>query len=1133
MSKFKIILLIPTAILAVLLSGCKKGKANDTKETLETGWVVTQAATCTKDGVETKTDASGKTETKVIHATGHTVVEDEAIPATCTEDGLTEGSHCEICGEVLEEQQVISAHHTAVTKRGVAPTCTRAGRSTSQYCKICGAEVVEEVKIRPLDHHFANGYCTRCHVQKPDCIELDFAAFSEGSPTTFITKKAYPGGSTVTFSAFVPDGIPESTWWGIAWTTNRHTANIYDCASTQHAKPLMNVSVKGKWATYSVTLPNTNQSYYLYLGGPAGYDNWNGKTIKVDDFVIKNASGKVLANEGFDNGYENSIFAVTQPSAAIAVSDSVSCQGGHKVVTVKGSAATCTEDGLTNGRYCEKCGKVITTQTVIPSKGGHVYNDNFICKNCGKTYENIAAKIQINQLNESGLSDFITKKAYPGGSTVKVRVKAPAGTQWWGFAWTTDPSDTNIYNAADGSGKMGKAITNSTGDWQTVTFTLPNDKNNYYVYVGGPRELESVLVDDFTVTKDGKTLETCDFDKGVTNSAFNVTTESRNEKNGVVENYVWEHGHTIVVDPAVAATCTTAGKTEGKSCSVCGKVIAKAETVPALRPDKGHEYVDGECIHCHAKYQNRAVGIYTKNITEEKDVNFITKKKYPGGTTVTFDAFVPKGTSWWGLAWTTDPAKASVYEPAYGNVGKQLNDAANNGKWATYSVTLPDDGKEYYVYFGTSVGEVGDKPFLLDNFKFTKGSSTLDTCAFDDGITTKDVIDIFNITETGINGNTAVTSELHDYYSPCKNGHTPVEIPAVTATCTQDGKTAGSKCSVCGEIFTEPQTVPATGHRYNEQGICEVCGAKQADKAAAIYIDQLTESGRMNFITKRAYHGGSTVTFKALVPLGVESSWWVVGFTTDPNSGSLYKWTEGAVYGKPMTSKFGEWAQYTVTLPDTNNDYYIYFVGAKGEWKGKALLIDDFTVTENSTTETDNFNDALSAGLFDVVAINPQNNQTAAELQELTVENMVAALRIDSLSEAAPMSFITKDAYDGGSVVSFKAFVPSGATWWAVCYTTDPADTDLYKWSGHSEYGQYMVPVTQYNVWANYEVALPPDDKKYYVYIVGAKGEWGGKSLLIDDFSITTNGVTVSDDFNAGTSANLFNTNGAVISQKK
>ena len=47
-------------------------------------------------------------------------------------------------------------------------------------------------------------------------------------------------------------------------------------------------------------------------------------------------------------------------------------------------------------------------------------------------------------------------------------------------------------------------------------------------------------------------------------------------------------GHTEVVDAAVAATCTTAGKTEGKHCPVCNEVIVAQTVVAAL----GHSYGD-------------------------------------------------------------------------------------------------------------------------------------------------------------------------------------------------------------------------------------------------------------------------------------------------------------------------------------------------------------------------------------------------------------------------------------------------------------------------------------------------------------------------------------------------------------
>lgn len=47
-------------------------------------------------------------------------------------------------------------------------------------------------------------------------------------------------------------------------------------------------------------------------------------------------------------------------------------------------------------------------------------------------------------------------------------------------------------------------------------------------------------------------------------------------------------------------------------------------------------------------------------------------------------------------------------------------------------------------------------------------------------------------------------------------GHTEEEIPAVEATCTADGLTAGVKCSVCGKILQEQEAVPAKGHEIEK-----------------------------------------------------------------------------------------------------------------------------------------------------------------------------------------------------------------------------------------------------------------------------------------------------------------------------
>ena len=55
-------------------------------------------------------------------------------------------------------------------------------------------------------------------------------------------------------------------------------------------------------------------------------------------------------------------------------------------------------------------------------------------------------------------------------------------------------------------------------------------------------------------------------------------------------------GHTEVVVPGKAATCTETGLTEGKKCTVCGVTTVAQEEIPAL----GHDFINGDCSRCDA-----------------------------------------------------------------------------------------------------------------------------------------------------------------------------------------------------------------------------------------------------------------------------------------------------------------------------------------------------------------------------------------------------------------------------------------------------------------------------------------------------------------------------------------------------
>ena len=71
--------------------------------------VETKAPTCSETGVKTYTCKLGDNVTKNedISKLPHTPVIDEAVAPTYTHTGLTEGSHCSVCNEVLEAQEIV------------------------------------------------------------------------------------------------------------------------------------------------------------------------------------------------------------------------------------------------------------------------------------------------------------------------------------------------------------------------------------------------------------------------------------------------------------------------------------------------------------------------------------------------------------------------------------------------------------------------------------------------------------------------------------------------------------------------------------------------------------------------------------------------------------------------------------------------------------------------------------------------------------------------------------------------------------------------------------------------------------------------------------------------------------------
>lgn len=591
---------------------------------------------------------------------------------------------------------------------------------------------------------------------------------SENNPMSFITRQAYAGGSTVSFKAKVPEG---ASWWAVSWTTDPAETDLYKW--TENLGQSMK-SVTGKFSDYSVTLPDDGNSYYIYIVGAKGEwpdKNADGYTAEddleliVDDFRVVSKSGETLAQEGFDNGLSESIFQTGSEavrletvrevqsgssqetettsvytddsgrndiakmkmttdgtylyayvetvddirgfgekncmSLFLSTSDSGGCYNqyeyvvnrdsskatGGKLIVEKYAGGRWTESGKAKYRLegnrmhvaipLATLGQTDAFKIEFKWADNWQENDIYSFYTCGDAApygrlnyvyeaEGQYAAIWPNYISDkAGDMSFITKAAYPAGSQVSFRAYIPEGkSSWWGFSWTTDPSDTDLYKWAEEG--AGKCMTSTAGAWAEYSLTLPAGNAEYYLYfmaAKGEWGDDPILLDDFVIETTDKTYKD-NFNSGLEAGLFAAKEQDA-------------QGRDVV---RIQKTTT--------------------ETV------------------------NKAVSLNTQNMTESaSDKNFITKDAYPAGSTLTFTAYDPGTVTWWGVNYVTDPNSGDIYGCAAS--GKNLQQAAKKGRWADYSITLPNDGEDYYFYFGGPKDDWKGQYLRIDDVKIYNADGDL------------------------------------------------------------------------------------------------------------------------------------------------------------------------------------------------------------------------------------------------------------------------------------------------------------------------------------------------------------------------------------------------------------------------
>ena len=212
-------------------------------------------------------------------------------------------------------------------------------------------------------------------------------------------------------------------------------------------------------------------------------------------------------------------------------------------------------------------------------------------------------------------------------------------------------------------------------------------------------------------------------------------------------------GHTEVIDAAVAATCTEAGKTEGKHCSVCNEVLVAQEEVAAL----GHTEVIDAAVAATCttagKTEGKHCSVCNEVLVAQEDVAAL------GHTEV------------------VDAAVAATCTEAGLSEGKHCS-VCNDVLVA----------QEEVAAFGHTAGSA-----TIANYKV----AGCETAGSYDSVVSCEACGIEMSRES------RVIPAL---------GHNPVTDAAVAPTCTATGLTAGSHCVACGEVFVAQEVVEALGH---------------------------------------------------------------------------------------------------------------------------------------------------------------------------------------------------------------------------------------------------------------------------------------------------------------------------------
>ena len=107
------------------------------------------------------------------HTNGQEIIENY-VASTCTAGGRYNAvTYCSVC-EAAVSNKVVSLEplgHTVVIDEAVTPTCTETGLTEGSHCSVCNAVLVRQNTVDTIDHDYEDGKCSICECQDPNYVK--------------------------------------------------------------------------------------------------------------------------------------------------------------------------------------------------------------------------------------------------------------------------------------------------------------------------------------------------------------------------------------------------------------------------------------------------------------------------------------------------------------------------------------------------------------------------------------------------------------------------------------------------------------------------------------------------------------------------------------------------------------------------------------------------------------------------------------------------------------------------------------------------------------------------------------------------------------------------------------------------